>query len=122
MTITASTAQQGGTPVNNGVGTITTNQPLSQSTLTHPAVDITGVLGIGIHIKKFGTPTADCSMILQISIDGSNYLDYKTYTNAQITGANGMYDFVQVKALQARFTLVPGTMTGSNGFNTRMMV
>lgn len=122
MPFTASAAQQAALPTNFGNGVITTQQALSSSATTHAAVDITGVAGIGVHVKKFGTPTADCSLILQVSMDGSNFLDYKTYGNAAITGANGLYDFVQVKAIQARFQLVPGTMTGANGFNTRLMV
>ncbi len=122
MPFTASAGQQAALPTNNGNGTLTTATSLTNSAVTGALSDITGVLGLGVHIKKFGTLTGDCSATLQISVDGSNYLDFKTYTNAQIALTNGFYDFVQVKAVGARIVLTPGTMTGANGLNTKFLI
>lgn len=122
MPFTASAGQQAATPINNGVGALSSSQPLSSSATTHAGWDITGVGAIGVSIKKFGTLTGDCTLSLQISFDGSTFLTFKNYTNAQIADANGIADFVQVKALQARFVLTLGTLTGSNGVTTRLMI
>ena len=118
----ASTAQQAALPVNNGTGTLSSSQSLSSSATTHAAWDITGVGAIGVSFKKFGTLTGDCTLSLQITYDGSTFLTYKNYTNAQMADANGTADWVQVKALQARFVLTPGTMTGANGVACRLMI
>lgn len=123
MPLTATVGQALGFPVkDSGNLTLSTSQALSSSATTHIAVDVSSGNVLAVSIKKFGTITNDCTLTLQLSHDGgTNFFDFKTYANAAITATNGIYDSIPgVKATHARFLLSAGTMTGANGFNTRM--
>lgn len=124
MTFNASSGQQAALPVNSGTGTLSgDSQALSSSATTHIAWDVTGVPEIAVTMLRFGTLTADCSLTLQISIDGgTNFRDYKTYANAAINVPAGLADVVRVKATHARFVLNPGSMTGPNGLNVLALI
>lgn len=121
MTFTASAGSIAAIPVNSGAGSLSgASLALSSSAPTHAAWDVTGVPEITITMTRFGTLTGDCSLTLQISIDGGlNYRDYKVYSNAQINVAAGFAVTERVKATNARMVLTPGTMTGANGLNVR---
>ena len=97
------------------------SQSLSQSAVTHTGVALqSGAQMLAISAAKFGTLTNDCTLELHVSIDGgSNYRIYKTYTNAQMQAANGIYDCMFVHGTHYRFYLNVGTMTGANGMNVR---
>lgn len=124
MPITASAGQQAAIPTtDSGSRTLSSSYPLSSSALTHTAIDISTTNLFSVSVSKFGTLTGDCTLDLQVSIDGgSNYRTFKTYTNAQIAAANGILDTITAKGTHARFVLAPGTMTGSNGVNCRFYV
>lgn len=121
-TVTITNPQQAGTPIINGLRTLTPEDTLSNAATFGVVRDCSSTDLISVHIKKFGTPSADCTLRLQISLDGSNYLDFKTYTNADITGADGKGDTIQVKAVGIRAVLTAGTMTGANGFKVRFLI
>lgn len=111
-----------GQPIINGNRTLTAEDTLS-SAATYGAVrDTSSCDLITIQVKKFGTPTADCSIRIQASLDGSNYPDFITLTNAQITTADGGAFTIQVKAVSVRAVLNVGTMTGANGFKVRYLI
>lgn len=96
---------------------------VSQGGVTHSAWAIGGTNLITLSFLRFGTLTADCTLTLQISLDGGiSFRDFKTYPNAFFNVANGAVAVEQVKGTHARFTLNPGTMTGSNGVNVRPFV
>lgn len=105
--------QVGGTP------TLTVQTSLSSSATVQTGVVLNSQL-LAVQIGRFGTLTNDCSLELQLSMDGgSNYRTFKTYSNAQINTSQGVYDVLTVKGTHWRFILNAGTMTGANGLNVR---
>ena len=120
---TPSSPQLFGTPIINGPNVYTSLGALSTSALTTSAIDITQSNLVSFTFTKFGSVTSDCTITMQLSIDGgTNYRDFQTFTNAQITSANGNAYTLQVKGTNIHFTLNPGTLTGGNGFNVKILV
>lgn len=122
MTITASSAQVASTPTQvGGTPALSAQFSLTSSALTHTGVALVSQL-VGFQSRPFGTLTGDCSLQLQVSVDGgTNYSTFKTYTNAQIANNTGLHDTVSLKGTHWRFALLPGTMTGGNGINVRAL-
>jgi len=120
MAITASTAQVAAQPTQvGGTPTLSAQFSLTSSATTHAGVALASQL-VGFQSRPFGALTGDCSLQLQVSIDGgTNYSIFKTYTNAQIVSSSGLHDTVSLKGTHWRFVLLPGTMTGANGVNVR---
>lgn len=108
-------------PVIDGRGVLTSQSSLSSGAVTHVGWSLAEVNLASFSVTKFGTITNDCSLQLEVSVDaGVTYRLYKSYTNAQIANTTGVILTEQVKGTHVRFTLLPGTMTGANGFNVRM--
>lgn len=64
-----------------------------------------------------GTLSNDCTLQLQISVNGSNYAVLRTFTNAEITAADGFASAVKIgMGMQFRFRFIPGT-TAANSAN-----
>lgn len=122
--LTPTTGQQLATPtIDGGQRVLSSNVPISQSAAVTTGIDISSTNLISFTATRFGTLTSDCSLVLQLSIDGGlNYRDHKTYANAEINIANGMSRTEQIKGTHIRFLLIPGTMTGANGLNVRALV
>ena len=121
MTLTA--PQIVGLPIINGQRVLSTQYPLSLSALTHTSIAVSTTDLITVALLKFGTLTGDCSLRLEASVDGgTNFRQVKEYSNAQIADAEGLIDTIQLKATHVRAYLIPGTMTGANGVNFRVLV
>lgn len=77
---------------------------------------------MGLSITKFGTVTNDCTIDMQVSLDGgTNYRFFKTFANAEIVLSTGFATRMDVDFSHVRFVLTPGTLaSGSNGFNVRI--
>ena len=121
MTITASSAQISATPTKDGGPQVaSTTTSLSSAATTHTAVDISSTNLIAFTAVKFGTVVSE-TLTLQISVDGGlNFRDFKTYTFAQISVANGAYFIEQVKGTHARLLLANGQ--AGIGFNVRFFI
>lgn len=120
--ITLTSPQVAGQPIINGRRNLEANNSLSSFATTHTAIDVSQTDLIAVQVMKFGTLTGDCTLRLEASMDnGTNFRQVKAWTNAQIADANGIYESIQLHATHARFVLTPGTMTGANGVNTRML-
>jgi len=124
MTITASTAQIGGTPVQSGSRTLKTTPNITASSPTGTAVDVTGD-DVALTLINTGTLDNAASLALQAQINGSSFFPVlvngtaKTWTGTQINA--GVCETVRVKAAQIRLVLTPGTTTGTNGVIARVL-
>lgn len=126
MTISASTAQIGGTPVQSGSRTLRTPANITAASPTGPAVDVSGDT-FSISLINTGTLDAAASLAIQGQINGSQFypLFYPgtttpiTFTGTQINA--GLLTTLNVKCLQIRGVLTPGTTTGSNGVIMRVL-
>lgn len=126
MTITASTAQLGGTPVQSGSRTLRTPANITASSPTGASVDVSGDT-FCISLINTGTLDNAASLALQGQINGSSFypLYYPgtttpiTFTGTQINA--GLLATINVKCLQIRGVLTPGTTTGSNGVTMRLL-
>ena len=93
---------------------------MSSVATTHTAIDISSTNLIAITATKFGVVASE-TLTLQISVDGgTNFRDYKTYTFAQISVANGAYFLEQVKGTHARLVLANPQV--GIGFTVRFFV
>jgi len=126
MTITASTAQLGGTPVQSGSRTLRTPANITASAPTGVSVDVSGDT-FSISLINTGTLDNAASLALHGQINGSSFypLYYPgtttpiTFTGTQINA--GLIATLNVKCLQIRGVLTPGTTTGSNGVTLRAL-
>ncbi len=126
MTISASTAQIGGTPVQSGSRTLRTPANITAAAPTGAAVDVTGDT-FSISLINTGTLDNAASLAIQGQINGSSFfpLYYPgtttpiTFTGTQINA--GLIATLNVKCLQIRGVLTPGTTTGSNGVIMRVL-
>lgn len=108
-----------GQPIVNGQNVLSTQHALSSSVLTHTGLALTSNL-ITVQSRFFGTLTNDCSLDIEVSIDGgTNYVKFASFTNAEIKTL--IAKTIQVKATHVRAVLIPGTMTGANGVNVRYL-
>lgn len=121
MPITASSAQLSATPTKDGgPQAASANVSLSSVALTHTAIDISSTNLIAFTCIKFGAVVSE-TLTLQISVDGgTNFRDFKTYTFAQLSVANGAYVVETVKGTHARLTLA--NAQAGIGYTTRFFV
>lgn len=129
MTITASAGQIAALPTWNGphaLALVSGSQPVNvtASAPTGPGISITSDLTT-ISLINTGTLDTAASLALQAQINGSAFMPVliggtaKTWTGTQINA--GVIETLQLKALQIRFVLTPGTTTGTNGVITRVL-
>jgi hypothetical protein len=118
---TVTNPQQHGQPIINGRRALLASHALSAASTTHAAWDVSQTDLLAVYVARFGTLTADCTLRLEATMDGSNYKMVKSWTNAQIADANGIYETIQIHAISARMVLTLGTMTGSNGVTVRAL-
>ncbi len=118
MTMTASSAQLAAQPIQN---TTTSSTVVSTGGLFNGGSFSSVYYATGDEIvfamNPAGTLSNDCTLQLQISINGSNYAVLRTFTNAEITAADGFAAPVKLGVnTQFRFRFVPGT-TAANAAN-----
>lgn len=103
MPITASTAQLSAQPTKaSDPRALMTQTSIATGSVTHVAVDISGVSNLAVTLTKFGTLVSE-TLELQISVDGGvNFRTLKTYSTVQLGATNGLYDLVPVKGTHAR--------------------
>ena len=124
MPISASSAQVAAQPTQAGSRALQTPANVTAASPTGAAINVTSDL-IGIHLVNTGTLDNAASLSLQAQINGSTFLPVlingtaKTWTGTQINA--GVFETLQIKALQIRFVLTPGTTTGSNGVISRVL-
>ena len=126
MTITASTAQLGGTPVQSGSRTLRTPASITAASPTGASVDVSGDT-FCISLINTGTLDNAASLAIHGQINGSSFypLFYPgtttqiTFTGTQINA--GLLATINVKCLQIRGVLTPGTTTGTNGVTMRLL-
>lgn len=126
MTFTASTGQLSATPVQDGNHALKTTANITGGAVTGAAIDITGEK-IAISLINTGTLDNAASLAIQGQINGSSFfqLYYKgtttpiTFTGTQINA--GLLTVIDVKAVQIRAVLTPGTTTGANGVTLRVL-
>lgn len=123
MAITASTAQVAAQPTQNTPfsSTVTATPLLVNGASIGPSViqqataDELTFIGI-----LTGTLTADSSVEIQVSHNGTNYGTVYTFTNAQITNPRGFAASVKVGVGNYfRIQFIAGTTTGGNGVTVR---
>lgn len=94
------------------------------TTPTNTAVSVTSD-DLTIALINVGTLDNAASLAIQCSLNGSGYYplyingSVKTWTGAQINA--GVIETIRIKALYVRFVLTPGTTTGSNGVQIRIL-
>lgn len=124
MPISASTAQIANQPVQAGNRALQTTANITASSPTGAVVDVSCDL-LTISLINTGTLDNAASLALQAQINGSSFFPVlvngtaKTWTGTQINA--GVLETLQIKALQVRFVLTPGTTTGSNGVIARVL-
>lgn len=126
MTFTATASQQLATPVQIGNRTLRTVGNITGGATTGAAVDVTSDM-VSISLINTGTLDNAASLAIQGQINGSSFfpLYYKgtttpiTFTGAQINA--GLIATLEIKALQIRAVLTPGTTTGANGVIMRVL-
>lgn len=126
MTITASAAQLGGTPVQSGSRTLRTPANITAASPTGASVDVSGDT-FCISLINTGTLDNAASLVIHGQINGSSFypLFYPgtttqiTFTGTQINA--GLLATINVKCLQIRGVLTPGTTTGANGVTMRVL-
>lgn len=126
MTITASTAQLGGTPVQSGSRTLRTPANITAASPTGVPVDVSGDT-FSISLINTGTLDNAASLAIQGQINGSSFypLFYPgtttpiTFTGTQINA--GLIATLNCKCMQIRGVLTPGTTTGTNGVTMRLL-
>lgn len=110
-----------GQPIVNGQNVLSPTHALSTSALTHAGLALTCNL-ISVQVRRFGTLTGDCSLDIEVSVDGgTNYSKFVSLTNSEINTSPGLVKTYTVKATHIRAVLTPGTMTGANGVNVRYL-
>lgn len=126
MTISAASAQIAGQPVQNGSRTLRTPGNVTAASPTGAVIDVSCDL-ISFSLINTGTLDNAATLALQGQINGSSFFPvfYPGTTTAVVfTGTQinaGLLATVQVKALQVRFVLTPGTTTGVNGVVVRVL-
>ncbi len=126
MTITASTAQLGGTPVQSGSRTLRTPANITAAAPTGVSVDVSGDT-FSISLINTGTLDNAASLAIHGQINGSSFypLFYPgtttpiTFTGTQINA--GLIATLNCKCIQIRGVLTPGTTTGTNGVTMRLL-
>lgn len=126
MTITASTAQLGGTPVQSGSRTLRTPANITAASPTGVSVDVSGDT-FSLSLINTGTLDNAASLAIQGQINGSSFypLFYPgtttpiTFTGTQINA--GLVATLNCKCMQIRGVLTPGTTTGTNGVTMRLL-
>ncbi len=126
MTITAASAQIAGQPVQNGARALRTPANVTAASPTGASIDVSCDL-ISFTLINTGTLDNAASLALQAQINGSSFFPVfypgtttaVTFTGTQINA--GLVATLQIKALQVRFVLTPGTTTGSNGVIVRLL-
>lgn len=124
MPITASIAQIAGQPVQNGARSYLVPGNITAAAPTGGAIAITSDL-TGIALINTGTLDNAASLALQGSMNAVNYYPIfiggtaKTWTGTQINA--GVIESLQLKVTNIRFVLTPGTTTGSNGVQPRIL-
>lgn len=122
MTITASTAQLGGTPVTSTgqSTTVTTTGILINGASFSPSYTANAD-EIVLVSNPSGTLSGDCSVQIQVAANTSNFGVIDTFTNAQIVSSDGFAKSVRVglgNTFRVRF--VAGTTSGAgNGVSVR---
>jgi hypothetical protein len=111
-----------GQPIVNGQNVLSSNHSLTSASPTHTGIPVSSNL-IAFSVSKFGTLTGDCTVDIEVSIDnGVNYRKTGySFTNAELAISNGTVKALQIKGTHVRFLLLPGTMTGANGINARIL-
>ena len=126
MTITASAAQLGGTPVQSGSRTFRAPQNITAASPIGVSVDVSGDT-FCISLLNTGTLDNAASLAIHGTINGSSFyqLFYPgtttpiTFTGTQINA--GLLATINVKCLQIRGVLTPGSTTGTNGVAMRVL-
>lgn len=126
MPITASAGQQAATPVQSGGRTLRTVANVTAASPTGAVVDVTGDT-FAVSLINTGTLDNAASFAIQGQINGSSFfpLFYPgtttaiTFTGTQINA--GLLATINVKCLQIRGVLTPGTTTGTNGVIMRVL-
>lgn len=126
MSLTATTGQVSAAPVQSGNRTLRTTANITGGAVTGAAVDSNADV-ISISLINTGTLDNAASLAIQGQINGSSFfpLYYKgTTTPIAFTGTQinaGLLATIEVKALQIRGVLTPGTTTGANGVTMRVL-
>lgn len=124
MAFTASVAQQAALPVQAGARTYTIPGNVTAASPTGAAIALNSDLTTFALINT-GTLDNAASLALQGSINGVAFYPVlvngtaKTWTGTQINA--GVVESLQLKATHIRFVLTPGTTTGSNGVQPRVL-
>ena len=124
MTITASVAQITAQPTQNGSRNYLVPGNVTASSPTGGIINITSDL-TGIALINVGTLDNAASLALQGSLNGSSFYPVliggvaKTWTGTQINA--GVIESLNLKVTNIRFVLTPGTTTGSNGVQPRVL-
>lgn len=118
MTITASAAQIGAQPVQQSTLSSTIFADILSQSATIGTARVSSAERIVFAPSLFGTLTADCTAVVEVSVNGSSFCPIATWTNAELQANTAKV--VEVTAnMTFRTRLLPGTMTGSNGINLR---
>lgn len=126
MPLVPTTGQQLAAPVQAGTRTLRTTSNITGGALTGAAVDTNGDI-VSISLINTGTLDNAASLAIQGQINGSSFfpLYYKgTTTPIAFTGTQinaGLLATLEIKAVQIRGVLTPGTTTGANGVIMRVL-
>ena len=119
-------------PIVNGSDSLYTPATITASSPTMTAQNIYSNL-ITITLTPYGTLTSDATVTLEGQINGSSFFPITspsgtpyTWTGTQINasgagGVTGLLAVLQIKAVQIRFVLTPGSTTGTNGVIVRIL-
>lgn len=124
MSISASSAQIAGTPIQNGTRTLKTTPNVTGASPTGTGIDVTSDVTT-ISLINTGTLDNAASLAIQGQINGSSFFPIlvngtaKTWTGTQINA--GLIEQIPTKVNQIRFVLTPGTTTGTNGVIPRVL-
>lgn len=131
MTITASSAQVANQPIQNGNRTLNTTPNVTGASATGTAITVYSDK-VGFTITPTGTLDNASVIEMQAQINGSSFFPVfvggtkKSWTGTQINtasgGATGIFETIDIKAVQIRFVMsTVGTTSGTNGVVIRIL-
>lgn len=124
MAFTASSGQQAALPVQAGARSYIVPGDVTAAAPTGGIIQITGD-AITVALKNTGTLDNAATLALHGSLNNSSFYPVliggvaKTWTGTQINA--GLIETLNIKVNQIRFVLTPGTTTGSNGVQPRIL-
>lgn len=123
-TMTVTSPQLAAQPIQAGNRALSTTPNITAASPTGTAVTV-GSDKVAVTLVNTGTLDNAASLALQAQINGSSFMPVlingtaKTWTGAQINA--GVCETLDLKVLQIRFVLTPGTTTGANGVIARVL-